>query len=82
MWVARGLDPSVDQLSLQDLADEYTSVLGTGTWPAINRVPPTYAVLNNLHCDYLPEFILMKEFIANRTLEREDKGDFAAWMQF
>ena len=39
-----------------------------------------YVTLDNPHCDYLPEFVQMKEFIANRNVELEDKTDFAAWL--
>ena len=39
-----------------------------------------YVEISNPHCDYLPEFIQMKDFIANRNIELEDKTDFASWL--
>ena len=44
------------------------------------RTPVDYVELNNPHCDYLPEFIQMREFIANRNVELEDKSDFSRWL--
>ena len=49
-------------------------------WPPVQRQDVDYVTLNNPHCDYLPEFIQMREFIANRNVELEDKTDFSFWL--
>ena len=39
-----------------------------------------YTEISNPRCDYLPEFVQMREFIANRNIELEDKTDFSFWL--
>ena len=65
---------------LQILADEYQAQQAAGLWPQVQRQPVDYVEISNPHCDYLPEFIQMKDFIANRNIELEDKTDFASWL--